>query len=39
MSKEEAENDAKKQTNDDLKLQMAIEESKKEETTTQEEVR
>ncbi|KAF6032556.1 EPN2 [Bugula neritina] len=37
MSKEEAENDAKKQTNDDLKLQMAIEESKKEETTTQEE--
>lgn len=31
MSKEEAENDAKKRTNDELKLQMALEESKKEE--------
>ena len=29
MSKEEADNDAKKKTNDDLKLQLAIEESKK----------
>ncbi|XP_067939611.1 epsin-2-like isoform X2 [Watersipora subatra] len=29
MSKEEAENDAKKKTNDDLKLQMALEESQK----------
>lgn len=30
MSKEEAETDAKKKTNDDLKLQMALEESKRE---------
>lgn len=35
MSKEEAENDAKKKTNDDLKLQMALEESKKVEATPQ----
>lgn len=31
MSKEEAETDAKKKTNDELKLQMALEESKKKE--------
>ena len=38
MSKEEAESEAKKKTNDDLKLQMALEESKKEDLQVNDEV-
>lgn len=35
MSKEEADTDAKKRTNDELKLQLALEESKKEDEVTE----